>query len=221
MASASSNETSSAASSESLRVSSARRCARSSGGASRASANNACNRCQRAWSISSGGGELSVEPGASEGPVTTDGGRRDVEGGGGFVDAESTEEPALDHPCLTSIDALELQQRVADRNEIVERRVMRGGDILIEGHGRPATASLFSRPPLGVVDEDIAHRPGRDSEEMRPILPVDLARRQQLQERFMYQVGWCQRMSGPFPIDPPAGDLLRLVVNAGEYPTQR
>src|SRR5215203_5248833 len=65
----------------------------------------------------------------------------------------------------------------------------------------------------GVVDQDAPHDPGREGEEMRPILPSDAAQAPELEERFVDESGRLQGVTGPFASQLLRGDGPELAVD--------
>jgi hypothetical protein len=63
-----------------------------------------------------------------------------------------------------------------------------------------------------VVHEDLAHEPGRNPEEMRPVLPAHLSLVDQPQIRFVDQSRGLQDMAGPLLPHVPAGNLAQFVL---------
>src|SRR5690606_25035780 len=168
-----------------------RKAARASGGCASAASKRASIWCQRSEVMAPGssegrsrkggrggsqpGGEvaqLAVEPGPRERPAALDGGRGDAEGGGGLLDAEPAEEPALDDGVLPLAQGAEPGERLVEGQQLLRLPV--GHErLLVEGDPLRAAAALPGAPPLGVGDEHAAHGLRRQREELRAVLPAD------------------------------------------------
>ena len=92
----------------------------------------------------------------------------------GFLDRESAKRAKLDDPRQLSVDLGQAIERMVQREDgyLVWR-----GDVLgcIHGHTAHTLAPFVRAMTTSVVDEDAAHDLCRDTEEVRAILPIDLA----------------------------------------------
>ena len=66
-----------------------------------------------------------------------------------------------------------------------------------------------------MVHQNLAHRPGRDSEEVGPVLPGAL-RAAELEKGLVDQLGGPHGVVGPLPPERPASHLPQLFVDQGE-----
>ena len=111
-----------------------------------------------------------------------DGFRGHVERRGGFLDTQSAEEAQLDDAALPVVDLRERLQSEVERDQ-VGRALDRHGHRIVERRrssaGAPLQISLRSRD----IDQNAAHQSRRHRKEVRPILPVELARRRRAEGR--------------------------------------
>jgi hypothetical protein len=87
------------------------------------------------------------------------------------------------HLQLPAVERAEAIQRLVRREQIVRARGSR--DVVAERDHQHLTAALLGRASPGGVDEHLAHRPRRDGEEVRALLPPRAARRPQLHVRLV------------------------------------
>ena len=76
-----------------------------------------------------------------------------------------------------------------------------------------AVASLLRGLSTRVVDKDPAHDPGRDTEEMRSILPFDIALFDQPQVRLVNERGWLERVARAFVSKLTGGNPAQLGID--------
>lgn len=100
-----------------------------------------------------------------------DGGRRDPERLGRFLDRQTAEEPQLDEPGLLGIDGGQPGERRVDRQQI-NGSLLTGDEPLVQRDPRVVTAPLLRAPRAGPLDEDLPHRDRGNGDETRTCLPI-------------------------------------------------
>ena len=70
-----------------------------------------------------------------------------------------------------------------------------------------------------MIDEDAAHLPGGDGEEMRAVLPGDV-HLDELDERFVDDGGGLQSVAGPLALHVAAGAVAQLLINERRQPLE-
>ena len=159
-------------------------------------------------------GQLAEEPGAGDFPVAHDGIGGDFHHLGGFFDAEPAEEAEFDDAGLSRIDLGEGVERVVEGDEFARfhlRDVERLGEI--EGLGFGAT--LGRDAAAGAVEQDAAHEGGGDGEEVRPMLPVQLARVHQAEIGFVNEIGALEAMAGALVLEQAGSHAAEFAIDAG------
>lgn len=86
---------------------------------------------------------------------------------------------------------------------------------LVEGHGTRAVAALAGVAPASVINEDLAHRPRSDREEVHAIIPFRrLADLRQPQVRLGDQIPGAERVIRSLSTQVPLRETLELRVDA-------
>ena len=140
---------------------------------------------------------------------------------GGLVEAEPAEEAALDDLRLPRVEAFEALERLAQRDQIVERLLGSGRAAVVEREHRGAGAPLCRAAAHGMVDQDVAHRARGDGKKMGAALPVDALDGEQFQVGLVHQVGRGERVGVPFPPQPQTGDAAQFAVHPGKQLIER
>src|SRR5262249_8034032 len=97
-----------------------------------------------------------------------------------LLEGQPREEPPLDELRELAVGLPELSERLVERDDLGGALLHRYLDVL-EIQGPPPRASALAGPPAGLVDEDHAHRPRRDREEVRAVLRGPAGAPRQLQ----------------------------------------
>jgi hypothetical protein len=170
--------------------------------------------------------QFAREPRSREPPVAHHGLGGDVQHLRGFFDAQATEIAQFDDRRATGVQLREAVQRViqcAERGCFVRQSI--GKRIEIEALWRidlvDVTASFDGRAYAGSVHQDAPHELRRDSEEMRPILPVDTLPVHEAYVGLVNQRGGLQRDARVFPAQVLPGQLTKLSVDKRREPLQR
>src|SRR5580704_10520782 len=108
--------------------------------------------------VSAVAAELVGEPRLGGSPVAQDRGFRDAEQLRRLADVEATEESALDHQCLTGLDARQLLQCGVEREQIIGagRWLV---ECFVERDGCESTTALLRVAAPGGLNEHLAHGP--------------------------------------------------------------
>src|SRR5262245_38195799 len=174
---------------------------RRSEGSSEAAWKRSCSRCQRSGvtafaSSARRRGETAAQPGLGERPVPLDGGRGDVQDLGRILHAQSTEGAQLDDPSLLRVEHRKLRERVVESEEL-QAGSETGDETLVERDVGLRSPALPGVPVAGVVDEDSAHHPSRNAEEVRAVLPDDPLLVDEAQVGLVYEGRGLERVARP------------------------
>lgn len=138
--------------------------------------------------------QLFLQPSPGKAQLPVDGGRRDIQRLGDLVVGHAAEEAEFDNLGLAFIHFGQFVEGVFDIEQVGLLLVI--GDIgLVQGDLDVITAALLAFFAFGMVDEDLAHGPGGDGDEMGAALPGD-AGVDQLEEGLVDQGGGLQSMAG-------------------------
>ena len=165
-------------------------------------------------------GQFVVQPRTRECPVPAH--RR----GGGvqrrrrLIEAQPAEEAAFDHPSLALVEPFQASQRVAQRDQIVER-LFGDGAVLVERERLGAASALCRASTHGVIDQHVAHRARGDRVEVRAAAPVDALERHELEERLVHELGGGERVANPFAPQAAPGHAPQLLVHARQQQPER
>ena len=138
---------------------------------------------------------------------------------GGLFQAQSPEEPHLDHLALSLVVFRELRQRVVEGNQVAARLV---GDwqVVNECHSYRAAAALLRPLRASEVDEDPPHQPRGHGEEMRTVLPADASAFDEAQIDFVDERGRLQAVPEVLSRHLATSDPMQLVVDDRDQPVE-
>lgn len=151
-----------------------------------------------------------MQPGACGLPVAFDSSRGYVECESGLFDRHAAEEAQLDDAGLLRINGFEPFEGRIEAENVHRRFRLRQLDAR-QGDLQPAV-SFCGRMTPGMVDENVAHEPGYDADEMSTVLILNVGGAFQPQECFVHQGRGLQRMVTALPRELTArrGPELRI-----------
>jgi len=138
---------------------------------------------------------------------------------GGFFQAQSPEEPQLDHLALSLVVFREFLQRIVEGNQVATRIV---GDrqVVNQCHPHRAAAALLRAFGAREVDEDPPHQTRGHGEEMRPVLPADASAFDEAQIDFVDERGRLEAVPGVLSRHLATSDPMQLVVDDRDQPVE-
>ena len=152
-----------------------------------------------------------MQPDPSGLPVTLDGRGRAVERIRGLLDREPAEIAQLHDARLLGIELFEVREGGVEAYDIEVRAVLRNVDA---GERHPdAAVALGSVASPRVIDEDIAHEPRDDADEMSAVLPVHACDTAQPQVGLVDEGGRLQGVIATFVGELSAGDRTQLGID--------
>ena len=160
-----------------------------------------------------------VEQPARLDPIAPHGTHGDTERLGGLLFAHATEEAAFHDACESGVELRELIERVVQLEERFRFRID-GGEILVEGDVPMWAATFLGFSPARVVDENVAHRDGCCTEEVRTILPIGASGAGELEVELVNESSRRQRIAGASK-ELVARGTPQLVVHERQYLVER
>lgn len=159
--------------------------------------------------------KFSPQPRSSKSPITLYRSRGDPENLGGLLDGESSEIAQLDDPEDPVVVLFKTDESFVQLDQFFTSRHVRQYGIN-DRESVCSAATFLCAPMTGMVHQDLAHRPGRHSEEMGTILPSVVPYVNQLQVGLVHEGRGLQRMPVPFSRKIYSGQALQLSVNGYE-----
>jgi hypothetical protein len=137
----------------------------------------------------------------------------------GLFNREAAKRAKLHNPGQRRVDRLQSIERVIKRES---RHFVRRGDVLgfVEGNTTHAVATLAGAVPSRVIDQDAAHDLRRDTKEMRPILPIDVALVDQSKVHLMNEGRRLQGMVRPLLPQLARGHAAQLRIDERQQPVE-
>lgn len=159
-------------------------------------------------------GDEFVEPCFGEAEFAAYGSDGDAEGFGGLFDAESAEVTEFDDFRFTGVEFGEIGEGVVEGDEFLGALfgVLEAG---VEGEPGFAASALGGGTGTGVIDKDLAHELGGDSEEMGAAAPFGHILIDQPHVGFMDEGGGLERVIGAFAAEVAEGELAQFAVDDG------
>jgi len=155
--------------------------------------------------------ELTEQENARFEPVSLDGTWRDAKQFRYFAFREAAKEPELNDLAEAFIDHRQTVERLVECQDLVELDLQR--DVAVaQRDARRTAAVLFRSSAPGEIDEHLAHRTRRRSEEMRAPLPVRRRSAAELEKRLMNQLGGRERSGAVDGAEMVARHTLELIV---------
>ena len=152
--------------------------------------------------------------------LASDGGHGDAQSLRGFLGAESSEKPQLDHLAFAWVNSLQRVKSVIERFDIAS--LFRGETQNIrQGHLSSAGAPLGAVVAARVVHQNLAHQMRGDAEEVRPALPIGKALRHQPHVGLMDQGRGLQRGRRAFVAKIVLGQPAQFVVDQRREDVER
>ena len=152
-------------------------------------------------------------------PVAAHCPRRHAERRGRFLLAQAAEEPALHDARQTLVDGGEGGERVVERYQEL-RALAHLGELdlvrrieAIDRHPFVAPPALFRTMLPGVVDEDSAHHPCGDREEVRTVHPLHVPLVHKSQIRLVHERGGIQGVAVALFVELAPRDGVQFVVH--------
>ena len=138
---------------------------------------------------------------------------------GGFFQAQSPEEPHLNHLALSLVVFREFLQRIVEGNQVAARFVGER-QVVNECHPHRAAAALLRPFRAREVDEDPPHQPRGHGEEMRTVLPADASAFDKAQIDFVDERGRLEAVPGVLSRHLATSDPMQLVVDDRDQPVE-
>ena len=182
---------------------------------------SASMRCQRSASISrtlrlGPTADGVVEPGTRKAPVAFDGRRRELQDFRNLVGGQAAKEFQLDDPALARIDGAESVERLV-QDEDVHLLSPRGSLDVAQGNLPHVPPALAGGVVARMVDENPPHHDHGESDELRPVLPVDVPLIDQPKVGLVDERGGLERVVAPLAEEIPSGQPAQLVVHEREH----
>src|SRR5215471_776582 len=152
-----------------------------------------------------------MEPRLGGLPFTLNGGCGDLHDFRHFFDAEAREKAQFYDAALTPVEHLQPREHLVNRHHVAEP-VFGDEQGVVEGHSRGSSAFggvLFS----SIVNEDLPHKAGGDSEEMRAVLPFDSGASGKAHKGFVDKGGGLERMAWTLIPHRSSGDAAQFAVD--------
>ncbi len=159
--------------------------------------------------------EIAQQEGARPLPVAPDGAFIAPEGEGELGVGQAGEEAAFDEPGELGIDCLQPVERAIECHDVHRDRL----DACIrfqELDRHDASAALAGDPGPRCVDQDLAHRPRRQGEEVLAVLDGDGRPLRELEERLVHEDGGGERVARPALRPLATGERVQLTVDRGK-----
>ena len=154
-----------------------------------------------------------MEPGLRHGPFALDRGRRYAERVGRLGDVEPGEESQLHDAALPGVERRQRLERLVEREHVhAGRDVGRRSGRVVQADHRGAAATLVGPLSTGVIDEDLAHQPGRQRKEVRPAVQRHAVHIHESQEDLVDESRRLEGVSGRFPPEMAARHPPQLVI---------
>ena len=166
------------------------------------------------------GPQLAEQPRPGASPIALDGGRRQLEGVGRFLDGQASEEPQHHQVAQTRVDGRELAQRGVEVEQVHVRR-RRRADRVRERHLQAGATPFGGRMGAGMIHQDLPHHARGNREEVRAVLPAHAAQVHQAQVRLVDEGGRSQGVVGPLRAQSPARDPTQILVHNCDQPAVR
>ena len=160
-----------------------------------------------------------MQPCLSDGPIALDGCGRDSKGLRRLVDVETCKEFQLDHAAEALVERMQLGERLVQRKEI-EGADLRRRNRLVQRDQCRRPASLPSRFPARMIDQNLTHQSCGHAEEMGTILRRRVSASHQSQIGLVHEGGRLQRVTRLFLAQTCAGHPPQFVVHEWEQPLQ-
>ena len=139
---------------------------------------------------------------------------------GRLLDAQAAEEPQLDDARLTFVEGGEPLERLVEGKQ-VDRAALGGDHRFVERHLRRGATPFDALVGSRVVDENPAHRLRRDPEEVRAVLPPDVALLDELHKRLVDQRRRLERVVLALAPQVARGAASQLAVDQREELVER
>jgi len=157
---------------------------------------------------------LAEEPDAGEGPVALDGAGRDVEDFGDLFDGETAEVAEFDDASLTGIVGGKLGEGLIDGGDFVEA-VGGDGEVVVHLDAMEAACAPLGIVLTGVVDEDLTHDVGGETDEVGAGVPVNVFA-DEAEAGFVDEGGGLESVVGALAAHVGLGEAMELRVDERE-----
>jgi len=155
-----------------------------------------------------------LEPRFGELEITEDGGLRDAQGVGGFGGGQAPEVDEFDELAFSGIDLVEFAQKGVDDQD-VEGRFGCDQSGFVEGDLAGAASAFGAIAGAGVVDQDLAHGAGGDSEEVGAVFEIDGCA-DELDVGFVDEGGGAKGLIAPGGTEAIGGEGFQLGMDVGQ-----
>ncbi len=118
------------------------------------------------------------------------------------------------------VERTEALQRIVERQHL-ERCGRPVASLVIERHTLDFGGALQRLMTPRVIDEDLPHGAAGNVEEVDAIGPGDAGLIDQLEPGVVNELGWLQRMTGPFAAHQRTGDAAQFLVGGREQRLMR
>ena len=159
-----------------------------------------------------------MQPGLGQSEIAGDGVDVHAEDCRDLVVGQPAEVVKLDRPRLALVEASQRVKRSIELDEGVRPCV--GGQVVVQGDRPIAAASLVGGASPGVIDQDLAHQPCGNREEVRAVPYIEV-RAGEADVGFADEVGRSERVAGALAPQAAVGEPAQLGVDQRDQVIER